>query len=111
VCGHDGSRRVPVVLEVTPRGIEQLHATTGHMLSAYQFCDIDSLVPVSNIPGGIAIKDRSFGRLHIFSAERRDEILTKSEDNAKKFLGHSLTVVKHSLTLTEALLNRMGNYR
>ena len=56
VSGQDGSRKVAVVLEVTPRGIEQLHPSSGAVIASYHFVDMDSLVPVSDIAGGIAIK-------------------------------------------------------
>lgn len=52
-----------------------------------------------------------FGRLHIFSTDRRDEILKKVEDNAKKYIGISITAKKVCITLQKALDSRVGKYR
>lgn len=52
-----------------------------------------------------------FGRLHIFSTDRRDEILKKVEDNAKKYIGISIPAKKVSITLQKAMETRLGKYR
>ena len=52
-----------------------------------------------------------FGRLHIFSTDRRDEILKKVEDNAKKYIGIAIPSKKVSITLQKAMETRLGKYR
>ncbi|KAF2354993.1 hypothetical protein FHG87_014250 [Trinorchestia longiramus] len=110
VCGQDGSRRVLVSLVVTPRGVEQQCGRTGALISSYHYCDMEALLPVSDLPGGLAIKMSGFGRLHIFSCERRDEILTKAEDNSRKYIGQAINVAKTSLALAAAVASRMGRF-
>lgn len=45
-----------MVLEVTPCSVDQLDAATGTPLASYMFKDIEALVPVSDIPGGLCIQ-------------------------------------------------------
>ncbi|KAG0721183.1 DnaJ subfamily C member 13 [Chionoecetes opilio] len=108
---HWSEARQPVVLEVTPCSLDQLDSATGIPLASYMFRDIEALVPVSDIPGGLCIQCGGFGRLHIFSTDRRDEILKKIEDNAKKYIGISITSKKVSITLQKAMETRLGEYR
>lgn len=57
------------------------------------------------------LQSGGFGRLHIFSTDRRDEIIKKVEDNAKKYIGISITAKKVCITLQQAMENRVGKYR
>ncbi|XP_045611089.2 dnaJ homolog subfamily C member 13 isoform X2 [Procambarus clarkii] len=107
---HWSEAKHPVVLEVTPCSVDQLDAATGTPLASYMFKDIEALVPVSDIPGGLCIQCGSFGRLHIFSTDRRDEILRKVEDNAKKYIGISIPAKKVCITLQKAMETRVGKY-
>lgn len=107
---HWSDARHPVVLEVTPCSVEQLDATTGAPLASYMFKDIEALVPVTGLPGGLCIQCGGFGRLHIFSTDRRDEILKKVEDNAKKYIGISINAKKVCITLQQAQELRVGKY-
>ncbi|XP_042237903.1 dnaJ homolog subfamily C member 13-like isoform X4 [Homarus americanus] len=107
---HWSEARHPVVLEVTPCSVDQLDAATGAPLASYMFKDIEALVPVSDIPGGLCIQSGGFGRLHIFSTDRRDEILKKVEDNAKKYIGIAITAKKVCITLQLAMETRVGKY-
>ncbi|XP_050693549.1 dnaJ homolog subfamily C member 13-like isoform X4 [Eriocheir sinensis] len=107
---HWSEARHPVVLEVTPCSLDQLDSATGTPLASYLFRDIEALVPVSDISGGLCIQSGGFGRLHIFSTDRRDEILKKVEDNAKKYIGISIPAKKVSITLQKAMETRLGKY-
>lgn len=107
---HWTEARQPVVLEVTPCSLDQLDSATGTPLASYMYRDIEALVPVSDIPGGLCIQSGGFGRLHIFSTDRRDEILKKVEDNAKKYIGISIPSKKVSITLQKAMETRLGKY-
>lgn len=53
---HWSDARHPVVLEVTPCSVDQLDAATGTPLASYMFRDIEALIPVSDIPGGLCIQ-------------------------------------------------------
>lgn len=53
---HWSEAKQPVVLEVTPCSIDQLDAATGAPLASYMYKDIEALVPVSDIPGGLCIQ-------------------------------------------------------
>ncbi|KAB7502591.1 DnaJ-like protein subfamily C member 13 [Armadillidium nasatum] len=103
-------RRVPAILEVTPCSIDQLDPGTGTLLASYYFRDLESIVPVSEIPGGICFQMTNFGRLHIFSVDRRDELIKKIEDNAKKYIGIIISCKKSSISLRKAVEDRLGNY-
>ncbi|KAK3858864.1 hypothetical protein Pcinc_034976 [Petrolisthes cinctipes] len=107
---HWSETRQPVVLEVTPCSLDQLDAATGTPLASYMYRDIEALIPVSDIPGGLCIQCGGFGRLHIFSTDRRDEIFRKVEDNAKKYIGISIAAKKVSMTLQKTVDIRMGKY-
>lgn len=47
-----------MVLEVTPCSLDQLDSATGTLLASYMFRDIEALVPVSDISGGLCIQVR-----------------------------------------------------
>lgn len=47
-----------MVLEVTPCSLDQLDSATGTPLASYMYRDIEALVPVSDIPGGLCIQVR-----------------------------------------------------
>lgn len=55
---HWSEARQAVVLEVTPCSLDQLDSATGTPLTSYMFRDIEALVPVSDIPGGLCIQVR-----------------------------------------------------
>lgn len=57
------------------------------------------------------LQKTNFGRLHIFSVSRRDELMKKIEDNAKKYIGITIQCKKFSMTLHEAIEGRLGKYR
>lgn len=59
----------------------------------------------------VVFQSGGFGRLHIFSTDRRDEILKKIEDNAKKYIGIAISAKKVSITLQKAMETRLGKYR
>ncbi|XP_068224403.1 dnaJ homolog subfamily C member 13-like [Palaemon carinicauda] len=107
---HWTESKQSVVLEVTPCSVDQLDPTTGTPLTSYMFKDIEALVPISDLPGGICIQSGGFGRLHIFCTDRRDEILKKVEDNAKKYIGITIPAKKVCITLQKALDTRLGKY-
>ncbi|XP_071522873.1 dnaJ homolog subfamily C member 13 isoform X2 [Panulirus ornatus] len=107
---HWSEAKQPVILEVTPCSVDQLDAATGSPLASYMYKDIEALVPVSDIPGGLCIQSGGFGRLHIFSTDRRDEILKKVEDNAKKYIGISIPAKKVCITIQRAMETRVGKY-
>lgn len=64
---HWSEARQQVVLEVTPCSIDQLDAATGAPLASYMYKDIESLVPVSDIPGGLCIQVGSFDYFEFFT--------------------------------------------
>ncbi|XP_047738471.1 dnaJ homolog subfamily C member 13-like, partial [Hyalella azteca] len=107
--GRDGDCGVAVALVATPRGIEQLNGATGALIACYHYCNIEALLPVSDLPGGLAIKT-AWGRLHVFSCARRDELLTKAEDNCRRYIGLSLSIAKQCVSLTHVLACRMGSF-
>ncbi|XP_064091603.1 dnaJ homolog subfamily C member 13-like [Macrobrachium nipponense] len=53
---HWTETKQSVVLEVTPCSVDQLDPTTGAPLTSYMFKDIEALVPISDLPGGICIQ-------------------------------------------------------
>ncbi|XP_076044368.1 receptor mediated endocytosis 8 isoform X2 [Oratosquilla oratoria] len=107
---HWSDQRVPCILEVTPCSIEQIDPSSGSPLASYMFRDIEALHPSTDIPGGLCIQSGGFGRLHLFSTDRRDEILKKVEDNAKKYIGITIPVKKVSLTMNHFQDKRLGKY-
>ena len=45
-----------MVLEVTPCSLDQLDSTTGSLLASYYYRDMEALVPVMDLPGGICVQ-------------------------------------------------------
>lgn len=63
---HWSNSTLPVLLEVGPAAIEQKDITSGNLITAYDYKDIERIAPVSDYDGGFVIISNEFGR-QVFS--------------------------------------------
>lgn len=82
----------------------------GKILASYFFKDISALFEVPDYPGGFVIEIAPHGRLHLFAAEARSEILAHILENASQCIGVSLPKPK-SMTFERFVELKFGSYR
>ena len=87
---HWSEQRLSVALRVGTHAVEQLDPSSKRVLSAYNFKDIRGIYEVSNYPGGFCLEVGNAGRLHLFAAEARSEIIQKIVQNSTQFIGVSI---------------------
>ncbi|XP_018321035.1 dnaJ homolog subfamily C member 13 isoform X1 [Agrilus planipennis] len=107
---HWSDTRLPVVLEVTPYSLDQLDATTNHVLSSYCYKDFEGICMISDYSGGFVIVCGGFGRLHLFQAQNCDEIKQKILENATSYLGINIKVLSKPITLEDFQNQRFGKF-
>ena len=83
---------------------------SGKILASYFFKDITALYEVPDYPGGFVIEVGPHGRLHLFAAEARSEILSHILENASQFIGVSIPKPK-SMVFERFTEHKFGNYR
>ena len=54
-----------------------MDVNTRKVVCCYNYKDIDCLYEVTDYPGGFVVKSKGFGRLHMFAAEARAEIMQR----------------------------------
>ena len=80
------------------------------ILASYYFKDITALYEVPDYPKGFVIEVGPHGRLHLFAAEARSEILTHILENSQQFIGINLPKPK-SMTFEKFVELKFGSYR
>lgn len=109
---HWSGTRLPVVLEVSPTSLEQLDPSTHTLLASYPYADIQGIVPVRDVPGGIVLAVGGYSRLHMFSpATDAQVIISKMLEMANLTLSTSIKVLTVTTTLEEYHNQRFGEYR
>ena len=73
------------------------------------FC-IQGLYEVPDYPGGFVIEVAPHGRLHLFAAEARSEILAHILENSVQFIGVNIAKPK-SMTFDRFVELKFGTYR
>ena len=82
----------------------------GKILASYFFKDIQGLYEVPDYPGGFVIEVAPHGRLHLFAAEARSEILAHILENSVQFIGVNIAKPK-SMTFDRFVELKFGTYR
>ena len=91
--------------------VDQLDPSgSGKILASYFFKDITALYEVPDYPGGFVIEVGPHGRLHLFAAEARSEILSHILENSQQFIGICLPKPK-SMTFEKFIDMKFGHYR
>ena len=91
--------------------VDQLDPSgSGRILASYFFKDIVGLYEVPDYPGGFVIEIGPHGRLHLFAAEARSEILGHILENSMQFIGISIPKPK-SMTFDKFVELKFGSYR
>nr|XP_014352446.1 PREDICTED: dnaJ homolog subfamily C member 13 [Latimeria chalumnae] len=102
--------RLPVVLEVTPGGIDQIDPVTNRVLCSYDYRNVEGFAELSDYQGGFCILYGGFSRLHLFASEQRDEIIKSAIEHAGNFIGISLRVRKDPIEFEQFMNHRLGKY-
>uniref|UniRef100_A0A8D2LVZ6 DnaJ heat shock protein family (Hsp40) member C13 n=1 Tax=Varanus komodoensis TaxID=61221 RepID=A0A8D2LVZ6_VARKO len=107
---HWSDSRKPVILEVTPGGVDQINPVTNKVLCSYDYRNIEGFVDLSDYPGGFCILYGGFSRLHLFASEQREDIIKSAIDHAGNYVGISLRIRKEPLEFEQYLTLRFGKY-
>ncbi|XP_048827820.1 dnaJ homolog subfamily C member 13 isoform X4 [Brienomyrus brachyistius] len=107
---HWSDSRRPVVLEVTPGGIDQIDPQSNRVLCSYDYRSVEGFLELSDYQGGFCIVYGGFGRLHLFASENRDEIIRSAVEHAGNFIGITLRLRKEALAFEGFLAERFGKY-
>ncbi|GAB0184323.1 dnaJ subfamily C member 13 [Grus japonensis] len=107
---HWSDTRKPVILEVTPGGIDQIDPATNRVLCSYDYRNIEGFVDIAGYQGGFCVLYGGFSRLHLFASEQREEIIKSAIEHAGNFIGISLRIRKESLEFEQYLNLRFGKY-
>ncbi|XP_018613426.2 dnaJ homolog subfamily C member 13-like isoform X1 [Scleropages formosus] len=107
---HWSDTRAPVVLEVTPGGIDQFDLHTNRLLCSYDYRSIEGFVEVSDYQGGFCILHGGFGRMHLFASEHRGDIIRSAVEQAGASIGITLRLRKEALSSEGFVAARLGKY-
>ncbi|CAN7988684.1 unnamed protein product [Ixodes hexagonus] len=106
---HWSEREVPVVLEAGPQGLSQLDPSSLSLVARYPYRDLVALAALSDTPGGLALVMGSFDRLHLFTVEKREELMKRVVDCAGQHMGVSVAF-REPISLAAALQVRLGRF-
>jgi hypothetical protein len=101
---------VSVLLRVDPHALHQCNPQTKQILASYYYKDIGALYDVQDYPGGFVVRDSLFGRLHLFAAESKTEIMQKMLEFAHAHVGVQIEKPK-PYTLDRFVENKFGQFR
>lgn len=107
---HWSDTRKPVILEVTPGGVDQIDPATSQALCSYDYRNIEGFVEVSDYQGGFCILHGGFSRLHLFATEQRDDVIKSAIEHAGNFIGITLRIRKEPITFEQYVNHRLGKY-
>ncbi|XP_078519995.1 dnaJ homolog subfamily C member 13 isoform X2 [Lissotriton helveticus] len=107
---HWSDTRKPVVLEVTPGGIDQIDPGNNRILCSYDYRNIEGFAELSDYQGGFCIIYGGFSRLHVFASEQREDIFRSAIDHAGNYLGILLRTRKEPIDFEQCITLRMGKY-
>jgi DnaJ homolog subfamily C member 13 len=107
---HWSGVSLPIVLEVTPCSLDQLDPTTNTVLASYNYKDIDGIIGIQDIEGGIVMAYGGFSRLHVFKALNHFEIIQNLVQSAQQFLGIDIKVLGSQITLDQFEKERFGKF-
>ncbi|XP_069068012.1 dnaJ homolog subfamily C member 13 isoform X2 [Pleurodeles waltl] len=107
---HWSDSRKPVVLEVTPGGIDQIDPGNNRILCSYDYRNIEGFAELSDYQGGFCIIYGGFSRLHVFASEQREDIIRSAIDHAGNYIGSLLRMRKEPIDFEQCITLRMGKY-
>ncbi|XP_076459341.1 dnaJ homolog subfamily C member 13-like isoform X2 [Babylonia areolata] len=107
---HWSESRVPVILEVNQGSLDQIDPKSSRVLCSYHYKDMEGLALVSDVPGGVAVIQGGFSRLHLFALEAYSELVKSVMETAAACIGIAVRQRKEPITHDEFLTNRMGKY-
>jgi DnaJ family protein C protein 13 len=107
---HWSEQRVAVLLQAGPHALHQIDPNSRRVLASYFFKDIRQLFEVTDYPGGFVVQVEPFGRLHLFAAEARAEILQRVAEHAANFVGVNLERPKQ-VKFDAFVANKFGKFR
>ena len=107
---HWSETKVPLILEIGCAGISQRSPNTGQIITMISYKDVDSLILMSDYPGGFLLSTHGFGRLHLLISSERDEVLRKITEFAWSHCGCVIRQKKESLTFDQFSANKFGRY-
>lgn len=106
---HWSENRVSVLLRVGPHALHQIEPSSQRVLASYFFKDIAQLWDVTDYPGGFAVQDALYGRLHLFASESKAEVLQAVADHAAQFVGVALQPPK-AMKFDAFTLRKFGKF-
>uniref|UniRef100_W5N2E9 DnaJ heat shock protein family (Hsp40) member C13 n=1 Tax=Lepisosteus oculatus TaxID=7918 RepID=W5N2E9_LEPOC len=107
---HWSDARKPVVLEVTPGGVDQIDPSTNRILCSYDYRNIEGFAEVTDYQGGFCILYGGFSRLHLFASEHKDDIIKSAIEHAGNYIGITLRVRKDPIDFEQYVNHRLGKY-
>ena len=108
---HWSETRISTTVRVGNHAVDQMDPSgNGKILASYFFKDIQGLYEVPDYPGGFVIEVAPHGRLHLFAAEARSEILAHILENSVQFIGVNIAKPK-SMTFDRFVELKFGTYR
>ena len=88
-------------MKVGNHAVDQMDPSgSGKILASYFFKDITALYEVPDYPGGFVIEIGPHGRLHLFAAEARSEILSHILENCSKYIGVCISKPKSMVQIS-----------
>ncbi|KAK6166630.1 hypothetical protein SNE40_023278 [Patella caerulea] len=107
---HWSDNRVPLILEINHGSLDQIDPASNKVICSYDYKDIEGLVQISDVPGGVAIIYGGFSRLHFFSLEQKDELIRNIMESGANYVGVAIKQRKEPITFEQAQTHRMGKY-
>uniref|UniRef100_A0A8D8R647 DnaJ homolog subfamily C member 13 n=1 Tax=Cacopsylla melanoneura TaxID=428564 RepID=A0A8D8R647_9HEMI len=112
--------RLPVTLVVTNHSLDQMSpvgggdgiavASQSRVLSSYPFNTIETIQTVTDVQNGFVVVSKPFGRMHLFTSQRRDVLVQKIVENSSKYCGIPLELSTQPLSFSDYQENKFGAY-
>lgn len=107
---HWSGVKFPVTLEITPCSLDQLDPTTNTIFASYNYKDIDGIIGIQDVEGGIVLAYGGSSRLHLFMALNHHEIIQNIVQQCNQFLGIDIKVLPTQITLSQFERERFGEF-
>uniref|UniRef100_A0A1I8HXS4 J domain-containing protein n=1 Tax=Macrostomum lignano TaxID=282301 RepID=A0A1I8HXS4_9PLAT len=107
---HWSDTRKNVVLAANSAGLCQFDPVSNSLLCTYDYKDIECLLLIPDLPGGISVVCGGFGRNHIFATQDRDNLIKAIKEAAQHYIGLQIRVHQSQSTYEQLLINKFGKY-
>ena len=99
----------PTLLALAAHGVQQLSSTDANQVrGCYDYYKIVEVGVVSDVPNGLYVVYSEQERLHLFTSERREELLKKIPEMSLKYIGHNGIKRGEDVTMAQAEKRRLG---